>query len=327
MLQSGLMDWLDGRGSPPDALPVLRGSAVLSREGAEALFAGAPRTLDQAFAGAAAGQVRSFALPAAVQGRTRSRHAATTSPNVLAVPRLRPRPREGVRRLVRSPRSPGDRRRAGRRDDLQRRSRQRLRDGGADRDRARLCVPAGPSPPVDSLRRGDRGGEGAPGAEYFARNPTAARFRHRRQLQHGHVPGASTRPRTSSRSGPSTRAWGRWPGRWPAAGPHGRSRPVPRGGGLHPQRPLRLRSQGDSLPDAIRPGSGAPIRGAHGPKTFGHWLATVYHSPKDDASQPIDFDSAAKVARLYFLMADKVATDSARPAWNPGDFFGTKFGR
>jgi hypothetical protein len=89
---------------------------------------------------------------------------------------------------------------------------------------------------------------------------------------------------------------------------------------------LRLRSKGHSLPDAFAGLKSADPK-VDGPKTFGSWLANVYHSPKDDASQPIDFDSAAKVARLYFLMADKVATDPARPAWNPGDFFGTKFGR
>jgi Zn-dependent M28 family amino/carboxypeptidase len=64
-----------------------------------------------------------------------------------------------------------------------------------------------------------------------------------------------------------------------------------------------------------------------GPALFGRWITTVYHSPKDDLAQPIDFDEAARVARLYYLIARQVADGDARPAWKPGDFFGTRFGR
>ena len=60
---------------------------------------------------------------------------------------------------------------------------------------------------------------------------------------------------------------------------------------------------------------------------FRQWLATVYHSPKDDLAQPMDFQSAAKIVRLYFLMADQVAETAKRPTWNPGDFFGARFAR
>jgi hypothetical protein len=60
---------------------------------------------------------------------------------------------------------------------------------------------------------------------------------------------------------------------------------------------------------------------------FRGWLATVYHSPKDDMAQPMDFESAAKIARLYFLMADQIADAARRPTWNPGDIFGARFAR
>ena len=57
------------------------------------------------------------------------------------------------------------------------------------------------------------------------------------------------------------------------------------------------------------------------------WLQTRYHTPKDDFDQPIDFNAAAKHARLYFLIGYEVASDQERPTWNPGDFFGETFSR
>jgi hypothetical protein len=44
-------------------------------------------------------------------------------------------------------------------------------------------------------------------------------------------------------------------------------------------------------------------------------------------AQPMDFESAAKIAGLYFLMADQIADTARRPTWNPGDIFGVRFAR
>jgi hypothetical protein len=52
----------------------------------------------------------------------------------------------------------------------------------------------------------------------------------------------------------------------------------------------------------------------------------VYHKPNDDMSQPFDFESGAAHARLNFLTGWLVAQETARPSWNPGDFFGQLFG-
>jgi hypothetical protein len=43
-------------------------------------------------------------------------------------------------------------------------------------------------------------------------------------------------------------------------------------------------------------------------------------------SQAFDFEAGAAHARLNFLTGWLVAQDTARPAWNPGDFFGQLFG-
>jgi len=40
--------------------------------------------------------------------------------------------------------------------------------------------------------------------------------------------------------------------------------------------------------------------------------------------QPFDFESAAKGARLNFLVGFEAAEQSQPPGWNAGDFFGGK---
>jgi hypothetical protein len=52
----------------------------------------------------------------------------------------------------------------------------------------------------------------------------------------------------------------------------------------------------------------------------------VYHKPSDDMSQPFDFEAGAQHARVNFLTGWLVAQETARPAWNAGDFFGELFG-
>ena len=53
----------------------------------------------------------------------------------------------------------------------------------------------------------------------------------------------------------------------------------------------------------------------------------VYHKPNDDMSQAFDFDAGADHARINFLTGWQVAQETARPAWNAGDFFGGIFGK
>ncbi len=62
------------------------------------------------------------------------------------------------------------------------------------------------------------------------------------------------------------------------------------------------------------------------PKTDIGWRSTVYHTPQDDMSQSFDFNGAATHAKVSFLIGYFVCNAPARPAWNPGDFFGGKFG-
>jgi Zn-dependent M28 family amino/carboxypeptidase len=56
-------------------------------------------------------------------------------------------------------------------------------------------------------------------------------------------------------------------------------------------------------------------------------LTRLYHTPRDNMSQSFHFDSAATGARLIVLAGYTVAQRDGRPAWTPGDFFGTTFAR
>jgi hypothetical protein len=62
-----------------------------------------------------------------------------------------------------------------------------------------------------------------------------------------------------------------------------------------------------------------------GEKAFTDFLATHYHKPGDDLSQPIDYAAAAKFAQVNYEIARELADAPAKPRWNAGDFFATRF--
>ena len=63
-------------------------------------------------------------------------------------------------------------------------------------------------------------------------------------------------------------------------------------------------------------------------KIFAQWGQTRYHQPQDDMQQPgLDFESAAIFGRFAYLCGYEIAQDTARPAWNAGDFFGAHYAK
>lgn len=66
---------------------------------------------------------------------------------------------------------------------------------------------------------------------------------------------------------------------------------------------------------------------ARDPKVAATWfLRNCYHRPCDDASLPIQYDAAARLAKLNARIGQLIGDVDARPAWNDGDFFGERFG-
>jgi hypothetical protein len=59
--------------------------------------------------------------------------------------------------------------------------------------------------------------------------------------------------------------------------------------------------------------------------TMKKWSVTTYHSPKDDANQPIDYETSSRFARFAAVLTYYVANDPEQPIWNPNDFFCKKF--
>lgn len=57
------------------------------------------------------------------------------------------------------------------------------------------------------------------------------------------------------------------------------------------------------------------------------FLRQRYHQPGDDTRQPIQYDDAARLAKLNARIGRLIADAPQRPAWNAGDFFGERFGK
>ena len=56
-------------------------------------------------------------------------------------------------------------------------------------------------------------------------------------------------------------------------------------------------------------------------RTISEWLATRYHKPSDDLSQPVNFQTAVAFDSLYFDIVRAVADRETRPAWYPQSVF------
>ena len=55
------------------------------------------------------------------------------------------------------------------------------------------------------------------------------------------------------------------------------------------------------------------------------FLRDHYHQPSDEASLPIAYGDASRLARLNARIGRIVGDAAQRPRWNPGDFFGERF--
>ena len=77
----------------------------------------------------------------------------------------------------------------------------------------------------------------------------------------------------------------------------------------------------------IKGGYESGIPGLDGAKLQREWRAGIYHTPLDNIDQPFDYEAAVRHVQTNFLIGYLVAVQPQRPTWNKGDFFGETFGR
>jgi Zn-dependent M28 family amino/carboxypeptidase len=319
--------WVDAQGNPNRGDPALRASASLNHSGVAALFAGASKAPAEIFAAAAKSTPQALALATRVSVVTRSTHKDVESANLVA--RL-----EGsdpalknehvvyvahVDHFGRGVAMNGDEIYNGAHDNA---------SGVAivlEVARAYSALPARPRRSILFLfvTAEERG---LLGSDYFARHPTvpadgivADLTLDMPFLFHPLLDIVPYGAQHSTLSAPVARAAERL-GVAVAADPI-------------PEQVLFIRSDHFSF---VRQGvpslfiksgfkTGDPAK--DGAAINAGYRRDVYHKPNDDMSQPFDFEAGAAHARLNFLTGWQVAQDTARPAWNPGDFFGELFGQ
>jgi hypothetical protein len=321
------MNWLGPDGTPSDSFPEIRAGAILSSGTSEKLFLHAPKSWADVQRDADQSRPQAFPLPLRAAMKSVSNHEAITSPNVVAVlPGSDPKLSKeyvvysahvdhlGIGRPIN-----GDSIYNGAFDDA---------SGTAALLVIAKAFKSLPHPPARSiLFLGATAEEkGLLGSDYFAHYPTvpissivadinmdgASTFYTFKDI----VPlGAesstldSTVRRTAARLGLKVS-------------------PDP-----EPEQHFFVRADQYSfvrqgVPSVfISEGEEARDPKVDGKKVAEEWIATRYHAPSDDMNQPMDLNASVEFMQVDFLVGYDVAQEPQRPAWKPGDFFGTTFGR
>ncbi len=327
-IASGGMRWLQPDGSPHHVFPQLMGPVLMSQHGAEMIFGGASTPLEQVFADARAGKVHPFPLPGTARLHIVSRHEEVRSPNVIGVltgsdPALRSQYVVYTAHLdhlgICSPVN-GDDVCHGAYDNA---------SGTATELEIARAFTALRQPPRRSVLFVFVTGEekGLLGSDYFAGNPTVPLEAIAADVNIDGAPGLLYPLRDivalgaeHSSLGEDVSAAARQMGYEVSPDPM-------------PEQVFFIRSDQYSFVRqgvpavAISDGLKSADPKMNGERITTSWLTSIYHTPKDDMDQPFDFASAAKGARLNFLVGYEIAQQSRRPTWNAGDFFGTKFAR
>ncbi len=319
------VDWVDETGIPAGTLSQVRGTAILNRSGAEALFAGAPQTLGHVFTVAAAGKPNSFSLGAAIRLHTVCRHTRIASPNVVAMlpgsdPQLRSEyvlytahlDHLGVGDPV-----------AG--DAIYNGALDNASGVAAMLTVAQAFAELSPAPKRSVLFAAMTAEEPwLIGSDYFAHNPTVPRGSLVANMNIDGTPGifypnadivplGAEHSTLSSVVADAARRLGF------AISPD----PAPEEGFF---------VRGDQF-SFVKMGIPA-VWVNDGPNTSDPKVDVKsimqawggrYHEPNDDMKQKFDFASAARNAQLNLMIGYMVAQTPERPDWNKGDFFGDKF--
>lgn len=327
-IQMGEMHWLNNSGVPHDFYPDLRGNALLSQQGAAALFAGAPKTLDEAFVTARAGKPQAFALPVTAHFHTVATQSLIHSSNIVAElkgsdPSLRDQYvvyTAHVDHLGICPPVDGDNVCHGALDNA---------SGTSTLLEIARAYANLPQPPRRSVLFVFVTGEemGLLGSDYFAHYPTGPLKSIVANVNIDGAPGILFAVKDLVALGAEHSSLGEDVASTAKLLGYSIS-PDPM-----PEEVFFIRSDQYSfvlqgVPAVnINDGVKAVDPKINALEVSKKWAVTRYHTPLDNMDQPMDLDSAAKMSVVNFLIGYQVAQQDAVPTWNQGDFFGTAFGQ
>lgn len=321
------MRLLDAAGQPIDAYPELKVTAGLNFAANGKLFAGGPRTLDEIYQSAAAGESRPFDLPGTITLGTRSALQRSTSANVIGLlegsdPKLKGEYvvfTAHLDHLGRGAAVNGD----------------TIYNGALDNaagvavmlEAARALTQARERPKRSILFAAVTAEErGLLGSEYFASHPTVPKA--------GIVANINMDMPVVMWPAASFTVFGAEHSTLGAVAERAlEAEGLEMSPDAQPEEVIFVRSdqysfvrQGipsvyiDNGPLSSDPTVDAGAR-------FKEFLRTHYHMPSDQTNLPIHYESLARLARVNTRMALSIANTRARPQWLPGDFFGEAFGK
>lgn len=326
-IQVGEMHWLGKNGVPHDFFPELRGNVLFSQQGAELLFAGAPKTLDQVFTTARASKPQAFALPASAHVHTVAKQSVIQSPNIIAElkgsdPALRDQYvvfTAHVDHLGICPAVEGDKVCHGALDNA---------SGTSTLLEIARAFASLPRAPRRSILFVFVTGEemGLLGSDYFVHFPTVPLKSIVANVNIDGAPGSFFPMKDVVALGGEHSTLGNEVAA--AAKTMGfdvSPDPMPEEVGFIRSDQYSFVLQGVPAVD-VEDGVKSTDPKINGLEVIKKWLVTRYHTPLDNMEQPIDFDSAARGAVMNFLVGYQVAQRDVAPDWNKGDFFGTTYG-
>ena len=320
----GSTNWLDKTGAPYNAFGIL---AQLNKSGAEMLFAGAPRSLEECFAAARSGRHHSFPLPWRVRIHTVSAHTAYQSPNIIGMlmgsdPALRDQYvvyTAHVDHLGLCPPIDGDSVCHGSLDNA---------SGVATLLEIARAYTSLKQPPRRSVLFVFVTGEemGLLGSDYFVHAPTVPLRQIVANINIDGAPGLLFSMKDVVAMGAehssidkavllASREVGY------TLSPD----PMPEEVGFIRSDQYSFVQQGVPALN-LSDGVAAVDPSVDGLALEKKWLVTRYHTPLDNIDQPLDYESGAKAAGVNFLVGYELAQWDHSPQWNRGNFFGTRFG-
>jgi Zn-dependent M28 family amino/carboxypeptidase len=313
--------WVETSGRPFSPAPALAFAATLGKPASDLLFAGAPKTVTDLFAEAAAGgRPKGFALAPTMKIERQGRTKSFTSPNVIGmIPGSDPKlANEYVLLMAHldhigiSPNAPGD----------------QINNGALDNatgistllEVARAMTQGGKRPRRPILFAAVTGEEkGLLGAQYLAKNPVVGNGKvvgvvnlDMPVLLYDFVDVIAFGAEHSTLGPIVDRAGARM-------NVKRIEDPLPEQGLFTRSDHYRFVQEG--IPSVFL----MTGFGNGGDKQFTNFLATNYHKPSDDLSQPINWEAGAKFARINYLIAREIADADQAPRWYEGSFFGDTY--